>query len=82
MLRKIVLGIAVLIVALIGAGLYFMHKYESQLEQESREQLQKLVPRVITGDQNFTKKVFYESSDLGEVTEILVGCPQVAKRLS
>ena len=76
MLRKIVLGIALLIVAVIGVGLYLMHRYESKWEQESREQLQKLEPRVITGDREFTKKVFYAGSDdLGEVLQILVGWP-------
>ena len=75
MLRKIVLGIALLIVAVIGVGLYLMHRYESEWEQESREQLQKLEPRVMTGDREFTKKVFYVGSDLGEVTQILVGWP-------
>ena len=75
MLRKIVLGIALLIASVIGVGLYLMHRYESKWEQESREQLLKLEPRVITGDREFTKKVFYAGSDLGEVTQILVGWP-------
>jgi hypothetical protein len=75
MLRKITLGIAMLIASVIGLGLYLMHRYESKWEQESREQLQKLEPRVITGDREFTKKVFYAGSDLGEVTQILVGWP-------
>ena len=75
MLGKILLGIALLIVSVIGVGLYLMHRYESKWEQESREQLQKLEPRIITGDREFTKKVFYAGSDLGEVTQILVGWP-------
>ena len=76
MLRKIVLGVALLIVAVIGVGLYLMHRYESKWQQESREQLRKLEPRVITGDREFTKKVFYAGSDdLGEVKQILVGWP-------
>jgi hypothetical protein len=79
MLRKVVLGIALLIVSVIGVGLYLMHRYESKWEQESREQLQKLEPRVVRGDREFTKKVFYAGSDLGEVTQILVGWPQVAR---
>ena len=75
MLRKIILGIAALIVSVIAVALYLMHRYESKWEQESREQLQKLVPRVITGDREFAKKVFYAGSDLGEVTQILIGWP-------
>ena len=74
-LRKIFLGIALLIIAVISVGLHLMHRHLSKWEQESREQLQKLEPRVITGDREFTKKVFYSSSELGEVTQILVGWP-------
>ncbi len=75
MLRKIILGMALFVVFVIGFGLYLMHRYESKWEQESREQLQKLKPRIITGDREFTKKVFYEDSYLGEITQILVGWP-------
>ena len=58
MLRKILVGIVLLIVAAIGAGLYFMHRYESRLERESREQLQKLKPMVIAGEGEFKKRLF------------------------
>ena len=75
MLRKILLGIALVIVFVIGVSVYLIHRYESKWEQESREQLQKLEPKVITGDREFTKKVFYEDSYLGEITQILVGWP-------
>jgi hypothetical protein len=75
MLRKILLGIALLIVAVICVGFYLMHRYESKWEQESREQLQELEPKVITGDREFTKRVFYAGSELGEVTQVLVGWP-------
>jgi len=75
MWRKILVGIVLLIVAAIGAGLYFMHRYVSRLERESREQLQKLKPMVIAGEGEFKKRLFYAGSNLGEVTEILVGWP-------
>jgi hypothetical protein len=75
MLRKIALGVALFVVSVAGVGLYLMHRYESKWEQESREQLQKLEPRVITSDREFTKKVFYEDSGLREITQILVGWP-------
>jgi hypothetical protein len=75
MLRKIALGVALFVVSVVGVGLYLMHRYESKWEQESREQLQKLEPRVITSDREFTKKVFYEDSGLREITQILVGWP-------
>jgi hypothetical protein len=75
MLRKIVLGVALLVVSLIGIGLYLMYWYDSKWEQESREQVQKLEPRVIAASRSVTKKVFYAGSDLGEITEILIGWP-------
>src|SRR5438105_14594260 len=75
MWRKILVGIVLLIVAAIGAGLYFMHRYESRLERESREQLQKLKPMVIAGEGEVKKRLFYAGSTLGEVTQIRVGWP-------
>jgi len=38
MLRKILIGIALLVVAVIGVARYLVHRYESKWEQESREQ--------------------------------------------
>lgn len=75
MIRKILLGVGLFIVAVIGAATYLMHRYESKLNQEAREQLKRLTPRVIKGGGEFTKRAFYTASDLGEITQILVGWP-------
>lgn len=75
MLRKILTALALLILGLIVAGVYFIHRIDSQLTQDSREKLKKLEPRVITGAGQFKKSTFYEGEDLGEITEILVGWP-------
>ncbi len=75
MLRKILIPLALLILALIVFGVYFFHRIDSQLAQDSREKLKKLEPRVITGAGHFKKSTFYGGGDLGEITEILVGWP-------
>jgi hypothetical protein len=75
MLRKIVIGVALLIIVLVGVGIYFIHRLNSEMTQNSREALKKLQPRVITGAGRFDKNPFYAGSNLGEITQILVGWP-------
>jgi len=75
MLRKILIALALLILTLIVFGVYFFHRIDSQLAQDSKEKLKKLEPRVITGAGQFKKSIFYKGEDLGGVTEILVGWP-------
>lgn len=75
MIRKILPGIGLFIIVIVGAAAYLMYRYESKLNREAAQQLKKLQPRVTTGDGEFTKRAFYTSSDLGEITQILVGWP-------
>ena len=75
MLRKVLTAFALLILALIGAGIYRIHRIDSQLERESREDERKLEPRVITGGGLFEKTKFYAGETLGEISQILVGWP-------
>jgi hypothetical protein len=75
MLRKILVVLALLILTFIGAGFYFIHRIDSQAERKSREDQQKLEPRVITGGGRFEKTKFYAGENLGEITQILVGWP-------
>ena len=75
MLRKILIALGLLIVALIALGAYLIHRIDSQLARDSRENLEKLEPRVITGGGLFKKRTFYKGDGLGEVTEILAGWP-------
>jgi hypothetical protein len=74
-LRKIAIGIAVFAAVLIGVGVYLIYRLDSQWARESREQLQKLQPQVVTGDQKFAKKILFQDSGLGEITQVLVGWP-------
>jgi hypothetical protein len=75
MIRKILIAIALLILIFAGTGIYLIHRYDSVLEQNSREVLEKLQPRVITGGEHFDKISFYAGTNLGEITQILVGWP-------
>jgi hypothetical protein len=75
MLRKILTALGLLILALIGAGIYFVHRMDSELAREFREDEQKLEPRVITGGGHFAKTTFYTGTTLGEITQIMFGWP-------
>ena len=75
MLRKILIGVALLITVLAGVGIYVIHRLNSEMAQNSREALQKLLPRVITGAGQFDKSTFYVGSNLGAITQVLVGWP-------
>lgn len=75
MLRKILIAVGLLVVAVIAAGVYVVHRVDLQLAHDSQEQLKKLEPVVVTGDGLFKKSTFYKGEGLGEVTEILLGWP-------
>jgi hypothetical protein len=75
MLRKILIALALLMLALTVGGVYLFHRIDSKLTRDNREKLEKLEPRVITGAGQFKKSTFYKGEDLGEVREILVGWP-------
>jgi hypothetical protein len=75
MLRKILLILGVLILALIVVGAYAFHRIESRLARDSQEQLKQLEPHVMAGGGLFKKSTFYKGEGFGEATEILVGWP-------
>jgi hypothetical protein len=75
MLRKILIASGLLALTLIAAGVYLVHRIDSQLAQDSRGKLAKLEPRVVTGTERFKKSVFYKAVGIGAVTEILSGWP-------
>src|SRR5271163_1710936 len=79
MLRKILVGLAILFVLLIGAGTLFYH-FEikpslRRLAERSEAQRKMLQPRVIEGAGNFERHVFYTGAGLGNVSQIRVGWP-------
>jgi hypothetical protein len=75
MLRKLLIALGLLVLALVGVGVYFFYRIDSQFARDSREGQRRLEPRVITGGGQFKKSTFYTAESLGEVTEILVGWP-------
>jgi hypothetical protein len=75
MLRKILIGLGLLVLALIGAGVYLFHRMDSQLARDFQESQERLKPGVTIGAGQFKKSAFYKGEDLGEVTEILMGWP-------
>jgi hypothetical protein len=75
MLRRILVTLALLAMAVIVAGIYFVHRVDSRLARDSQESVKKLEPRVITGSGKFTKSIFYTGVGLGQVAEILSGWP-------
>src|SRR5262249_46534364 len=79
MLRKILLILAILLIAVVSAGIYIAHQVNSEL-RKSQEAQQKLVPRVITGAEKFGKTEFYAEPKVGEITELLTGWPADQER--
>lgn len=75
MAKKILIAIAILLLIVASTGIYLIHRYDSVTERDAAEDLQKLQPRVITGDGQFKKAAFYAGSNLGAITQILAGWP-------
>src|SRR5258707_669594 len=75
MLRKILIGIGLLIVALIGGAVYLVHRVESQIARDSQEKLQRLQIGVRVENGLLRQTSFYRAEDLGNVTQILVAWP-------
>lgn len=72
---KVLIAVALFLVALAGVGIYSAYRLESRLAREDQEKLRKLEPRVIAGAGRFAKTTFYTGADLGKVTQILAGWP-------
>src|ERR1700722_2436253 len=73
MWRKVLLGIAVLIVAIIGIGFYYVHRVEERFQRDNAAQLKLLDPKIVINDAKFTKRVFCKSPSIGRVTQIIGG---------
>jgi|SRR5208282_2010777 hypothetical protein len=74
MLRKILIGFAILLLLLVGAGVYLYHKIQPILrEAEAKQKM--LQPRLIKGDGNFERRAFYAGEGLGDISQIRVGWP-------
>jgi hypothetical protein len=78
MLRKILIGLSVLLLLLAGAGVFLYYKIRPSIrEAEARDDVEKkiLQPRLIKGEGNFEKRAFYAAEGLGNISQILIGWP-------
>ena len=73
MWRKVLLGIGLFIVAIVGVGFYYIHRFEERFQRDNEAQLKLLDPRVVIDDAKFTKRVFSKSPSIGRVTQIVGG---------
>jgi hypothetical protein len=75
MLRKILIALAAVFLLVVGVGAYFVHRISSQLEQDSRNSLQKLVPHVVTGEGLLVKCVFYKAYGARQIWQLSTAFP-------
>src|SRR5260370_11560865 len=78
MLQKILIGFAILLLLLVGAGAFLYHKIQPSIrEAEARSEAERkmLQPRRIKGEGNFERRAFYTGEDLGNISQIRVGWP-------
>jgi hypothetical protein len=78
MLRKILIGLAVLMLLLAGAGAFLYHKIQPSMraaEARDEEEQRVLQPRLIKGERNFERRAFYTIEGLGNISQIRVGWP-------
>jgi len=78
MLRKMLIGFAILLLLLVAAGTFLYFKIQPSLraaEARDVEEQKILLPRAIRGEGNFDKRAFYTSDGLGNISQIRVGWP-------
>jgi hypothetical protein len=70
---KIILGVALFIVAAVGLCFFYLYRMETEIRRSSEAQLKSLDPRVLVGDGQFSKRMFCKTSDIGQITQIVLG---------
>jgi hypothetical protein len=78
MLRKILIGLAALLLVVVSAGVFLYYKVQPNIQEaEARTEEEKklLRPRLLTGEQGFGKRVFYTNEGIGNISQILMGWP-------
>jgi len=78
MFRKVIIGFAILVLLMVGAGVFLYHKIqpsirEAEAQVEARQKM--LQPRLITGEGDFEKRTFYSDEGLGNISQISIGWP-------
>jgi len=77
MMRKVLIGLAILFTLLVGAGLYVHHWANEHLEREVKARPE---PRLIKGEGLLQRRIFYTGEELGNISQILVGWPAEKER--
>src|SRR2546421_9300518 len=72
MLRKLLVGLTVLLLLVLGAGIYLHYWTRSYLRREVEARPE---PRLVKGERRFSKALFYTGDGLGDISQILVGWP-------
>jgi hypothetical protein len=75
MIRKVLLVVVILFLVVVGAGAFYIHRITSELAENSRAALQKLTPRIVSGQGLLSKRIFYDAKDTRQFWQILVGWP-------
>jgi hypothetical protein len=79
MLRKMLIGFAVFVLFLAGAGTFlYYHEIKPQLRElgaRSQAQQKMLQPRQVKGEGKFEKRSFYSDAGLGEISQIRAAWP-------
>ncbi|PYT51503.1 MAG: hypothetical protein DMG44_02205 [Acidobacteria bacterium] len=78
MLRKILIVLAVLLMLVVGAGVFLYYKIQPSIrEAEAQDEVEKkiLQPRLIKGEGNFERRAFYTAEGLGNISQISAGWP-------
>ena len=72
MLRKILIGLSILLLLAVGAGVGIHYLRQAFLERRAKAAPE---PRLIKGEGHFDKREFYTGDELGNISQILVGWP-------
>src|ERR1700680_1805354 len=78
MLRKILIGVAVFLMLLVSTGAFLYYKIRPTIrEAEARAEEEKrlLQPRLLKGEHDFERRVFYTSEGLSNISQIRMGWP-------
>src|SRR5882762_724650 len=72
MLRKLLIGLTILFLLLVGAGICLHYWTRAYVKREAKAAPE---PRLIKGQGSFNKRLFYTGDGLGNSSQILVGWP-------
>ncbi len=78
MLRKILIGFVVLLLLLVATGVFLYYKIQPSIrEAEARaaEEERILQPRLLKGEHDFERRLFYASEGLGNISQIRMAWP-------